>query len=228
MMWSSIVLPSNHGCFKSGTGCISGFAMNSPFARPTQSFAEERRQDSLQVRLSAPERVTAFPDHDVGIETVGQRLEEASPLSVHACAHEGWCHHLLGCLLQIDRVSDDSPDSCSDVARCVLTRARQFDDPVAAPALGEQARNGGTDVPRRNEGNRLVHDKECRKDALRDSVERPTPVLHEVRRTDERRGGFGSTEYSLCVAEAEHRAGSIRLLSADGREQDDMRDAGGL
>src|SRR5713101_2321773 len=96
------------------------------------------------------------------------------------------------------------------------------------PPFSEQARSGGTDVPRRNEGNRLVHDKECRKDALLDSVERPTPVLHEVRRTDERRGGFGSTEYGLCVAEAEHRAGSIRLLSADGREQDDIRDACGL
>src|SRR5439155_26913611 len=58
--------------------------------------------------------------------------------------------------------------------------------------------------------------------------ERPTPVFHEVRRTDERHGGFGSTEYSLCVAEAEHRAGSIRLLRADGREQDDMWDACGL
>src|SRR5437870_8641648 len=74
----------------------------------------------------------------------------------------------------------------------------------------------------------LVPDKECWKDALLDGVERPTPVFHEVPRTDERHGGFGSTEYSLCVAEAEHRTGSIRLLSADGREQDDMWDACGL
>lgn len=132
--------------------------------------------------------MTAFPDHDVGIETVGQLLEEVSPLSVHACAHEGRCHRLLGYLLHVDRFSDNSLDGCSDIARCVLTRARQLDDPFAAPALSEQARSGGTDVPRRNEGDRLVHGKERRKDALLDSVERPTPVLHEVRRTDERHG----------------------------------------
>ena len=29
------------------------FTTNSPFARPTRSFAEERRKDRLQVRLSA-------------------------------------------------------------------------------------------------------------------------------------------------------------------------------
>src|SRR5712691_6059257 len=86
------------------------------------------------------ERVTALPDHDVRIETVGQLLEEASPLSVHACAHEGGCHRLLGCLLHIDRFSGDSPDGCGDVTRGVLTRARQLDDPFAAPALREQAR----------------------------------------------------------------------------------------
>src|SRR5690349_21796031 len=60
--------PPNHGCFKRSKGCVSRFHDELPFARPTQSFAEERRQDSLQVRLSAPERMTAFPDHDVGIE----------------------------------------------------------------------------------------------------------------------------------------------------------------
>src|ERR1700681_3764465 len=76
-----------------------------------------REQDSLQVRLSEPERVTAFPDHDVGIETVGQLQEEPSPLSVHPCAHEGGGHRLLGCLLHLDRFSDDSPDGCSDIAR---------------------------------------------------------------------------------------------------------------
>ena len=65
-------------------------------ARPTQSIAEERRQDSWQVGLSTPERVTAFPDHDVGIETVGQLLEEASPLGVHAGAHHGGCRRFLG------------------------------------------------------------------------------------------------------------------------------------
>ena len=112
-------------------------------------FAEERRQDALYLRLSAPEGVTAFPDHDVGIETVGQLLEEASPLRVHACSQEGGRHRLLGCLLHVDRLSDDSSDGCSDVARHVLARARELDDPLAAPALGEQACSGGTDVPRR-------------------------------------------------------------------------------
>ena len=91
---------------------------------------------------------------------MGQLLEEASPLSVHACAHEGRCHRLLGYLLHVDRFSYDSLDGCSDIARCVLTRARQLDDPFAVSALSEQARSGGTDVPRRNEGDRLVHDKE--------------------------------------------------------------------
>jgi hypothetical protein len=88
--------------------------------------------------------------------------KEASPLSVHAFAHPRGCHRLLGCLLHIEPFLDDSPDGCSDIARCVLTRARQFDDPFAVPTLGEQARSGGTDVPRRNEGNHLVHEKECR------------------------------------------------------------------
>src|SRR3984893_6579139 len=103
----------------------------------------------MQVRLSAPERVTAFPDHDVGIETVGQLLEEASPLSVHACAYKGGCHRLLGCLLHIDRFSDDSPDGCSDIARCVLTRARQLDEPFAAPALSEHDTAGADIFPLR-------------------------------------------------------------------------------
>src|SRR5690349_11702936 len=80
-------LPSNHECFERGKGSVSRFHDEHSLIRSTQSFAEERRWDSLQVRLSAPERVTAFPDHDVGIETVGQLLEEASPRSVHACAH---------------------------------------------------------------------------------------------------------------------------------------------
>ena len=101
---------------------------------------------------------------------MGQLLEEASPLSVHARAYERGCHRLLGCLLLIDRFSDDSSDGSSNIARRVLTRARQLDDPFAAPAVSEQARNGGPDVPRGNEGNRLVHDKECRKDALLDSM----------------------------------------------------------
>src|SRR4029079_82374 len=197
-------------------------------ARRTQSFAEERRQDSLQVSLPAQELVTTFPDDDVSVETVGQFLVEASPLSVHSCACEGWCHSLLGQLLHIDRVSDDSPYCRSDVARCVLTPSRQLDNPLAVSALSEKARSGGTDVPCRNHGNRLVREKECRKDTLLDSVERPAPVFHEIRRTDERRGGFSATEHSLCVAETQHRAGSIRLLSANGRQQDDMRNAGGL
>src|SRR4029077_8452869 len=88
-------------------------------ARRTQSFAEERRQDSLQVRLPAQELVTTFPDDDVSVETVGQFLVEASPLSVHACACEGWCHSLLGQLLHIDRFSDDAPDGGSHIAWCV-------------------------------------------------------------------------------------------------------------
>jgi len=73
-------------------GCVFDFTTNLPLARRTQSFAEERRQDSLQVRLPAQELVTAFPDDDVTVESVGQFLVEASPLSVHACACEGWCH----------------------------------------------------------------------------------------------------------------------------------------
>jgi hypothetical protein len=63
---------------------------------------------------------------------------------------------------------------------------------------------------------------------LLDGVQRPTPVLHEVRRTDERRGDCGSTEDRLGIAKAEHRAGSVRLLRADRREQHDMRDARSL
>jgi hypothetical protein len=35
---------------------VSRFHDELPFAQPTQSFGEERRQNSLQVRLAAPER----------------------------------------------------------------------------------------------------------------------------------------------------------------------------
>ena len=126
---------SDNECFKRGEGGVSRFHDELPFAQPTQSFAEERRQDSLQVRLPAPERMTAFPDDDVSVETVGQFLVEPSPLSVHACTCEGWCHRVLGQLLHLDRFSDDSSDGGSHFARCILTRARKLDKGAKVPGV---------------------------------------------------------------------------------------------
>src|SRR5260370_2243538 len=84
--------PLTSRALRRGNAAYLDSTTNFLLARPTSSFAEERRQDRLQVRLAAPERVTAFPDDDVRVETMGQFLVEASPLSVHACACEGWCH----------------------------------------------------------------------------------------------------------------------------------------
>ena len=45
------------------------FIANPRLAHLVRSFADERREDALQSCLPAPERVTAFPNHDVGVDT---------------------------------------------------------------------------------------------------------------------------------------------------------------
>ena len=72
------------------------------------SFPEQRGQDRLDVRLSAPKRMVAFPNDDICVETVRE-------LDVCACVLPR---------LPLRDVADDDPD-------LLVLRKKRFGDDLA-------------------------------------------------------------------------------------------------
>jgi hypothetical protein len=163
---------------------------------------------------------------------VRELLEEARPLGGHPGSLQGGGHRPLWKLLSDDRLADDPPQRHRNVEGRVLPRSCEVDDPLAAPALGEQPRRRTTDVTRRDHRDRLIREQEGRKDSLRDALQRHGPILHEVSGAQKGHGTRsttrrqGSADRRLGIVEAEDWSRPVGMLRADRREHDDVSDAG--
>jgi hypothetical protein len=178
----------------------------------------------------APEWMAAFPTTIAGIQTVGELLEEPSPLGVHARARESGPHRLLRCLLQ----------RRSAFRRCARGPPRHpAESTPRGPAssmtrlpLPPSASRRATAVPMFPR--REPWESPCPREGT--SAERPARTPYNARpqfsmkyaARIERRRGAARANVASASWRPSHGARSLHLLGADGREHDDVRNARGL